>query len=738
MKRSLTQKQTPMSPRLAKNPNTPESSPSPSENSSKPTAAEALRRPRSSTMLSLAALSMGATAGVLLSGHGEEARATEPGLNQRPLSSEASGNPFGAVDTEVTATPEVIPDSTSIATQPEVAPKPELVQSPQGVEHTIQNGDTLWTLSQTYQVSADAIVAVNSINPDTVLQPGARVRIPDTASASTMVASAPIPTVQSEPSKIATDEALELESTTPLDKAQSRKTAPKVIAPRQSNQLNPEIAPESSDLAATPAPEVAFTQPIPLEVETPDFEPQTNFSDPVVIPVPAPQTATADSVLTPEPQEADAIAIEVPSSNDEVVVPQIDENLASTGLTTPQLLVPVAEAAKVYRVQSGDTIDEIALRYGVSRSDLTEVNRLTDPHQIRVNQELKIPEPQSRDRDRTQYETLIPDGAIANNTDLDPQTNRNEVVAPTETLISQTVESISDWQPTAVPEQEIVEVAPTASDNDNSAANPYVERLKADIERMREEYRNRNNSEPTTETPLSNLSGSRSATPDTTTVATAIEETNPEWQSDSRNGYIEVQVQDRRQPLTAPQVQASPQTQPLNRSSQSVQVAVAPTPPTNYNSILRPDNQRVEPNLPPLSPDNYLPDSPPQFDGYIWPAEGVFTSGYGRRWGRMHRGIDIAGPTGTPIVAAASGEIVSSGWNSGGYGNLVDIRHPDGSMTRYAHNSKLLVRKGQWVQQGQQIALMGSTGYSTGPHLHFELHPNGRGAANPMAYLPGR
>ncbi|MFP4009591.1 MAG: M23 family metallopeptidase, partial [Spirulinaceae cyanobacterium] len=115
-----------------------------------------------------------------------------------------------------------------------------------------------------------------------------------------------------------------------------------------------------------------------------------------------------------------------------------------------------------------------------------------------------------------------------------------------------------------------------------------------------------------------------------------------------------------------------------------------------------------------------------------------FTSGYGRRWGRMHRGIDIAGPTGTPIVAAASGEIIVAGWNSGGYGNLVDIRHPDGSMTRYAHNSKLLVRKGQWVQQGQQIALMGSTGYSTGPHLHFEIHPNGRGAANPIAYLPGR
>ena len=102
----------------------------------------------------------------------------------------------------------------------------------------------------------------------------------------------------------------------------------------------------------------------------------------------------------------------------------------------------------------------------------------------------------------------------------------------------------------------------------------------------------------------------------------------------------------------------------------------------------------------------------------------------------MHKGIDIAGPIGTPIMASAPGEVVSAGWNSGGYGNLVKVKHSDGSLTLYAHNSRILVRKGQKVEQGQQIAEMGSTGYSTGPHLHFELHPIGRGAANPMAYLP--
>jgi len=80
--------------------------------------------------------------------------------------------------------------------------------------------------------------------------------------------------------------------------------------------------------------------------------------------------------------------------------------------------------------------------------------------------------------------------------------------------------------------------------------------------------------------------------------------------------------------------------------------------------------------------------------------------------------------------------VITASWNSGGYGNLVDIRHPDGSLTRYGHNSRLLVRVGQQVQQGQEISEMGSTGFSTGPHCHFEVHPPGHGAVNPIAYLP--
>ncbi|MFL0776928.1 MAG: peptidoglycan DD-metalloendopeptidase family protein [Prochlorococcus sp.] len=121
--------------------------------------------------------------------------------------------------------------------------------------------------------------------------------------------------------------------------------------------------------------------------------------------------------------------------------------------------------------------------------------------------------------------------------------------------------------------------------------------------------------------------------------------------------------------------------------------------------------------------------------GYIWPTKGVFTSGYGWRWGRMHQGIDIANKVGTPIVAAKDGIVIYSGWKSS-YGYFIEIAHADGSSTRYAHSSVLLVKKGQIVPQGTKISLMGSTGRSTGPHLHFEIRKSGGTATNPLTLLP--
>jgi murein DD-endopeptidase MepM/ murein hydrolase activator NlpD len=104
----------------------------------------------------------------------------------------------------------------------------------------------------------------------------------------------------------------------------------------------------------------------------------------------------------------------------------------------------------------------------------------------------------------------------------------------------------------------------------------------------------------------------------------------------------------------------------------------------------------------------------------------------------MHKGIDVANNVGTPIVAAKSGRVVFSGWHDGGYGYLVTLAHADGSRSLYGHNSRLMVRVGQDVEQGSLISHMGSTGRSTGPHLHFEVHPPSSGAANPLQFLPPR
>lgn len=110
-----------------------------------------------------------------------------------------------------------------------------------------------------------------------------------------------------------------------------------------------------------------------------------------------------------------------------------------------------------------------------------------------------------------------------------------------------------------------------------------------------------------------------------------------------------------------------------------------------------------------------------------------YTSGFGRRWGRAHEGIDMAGPVGTPIHTTGDGVVTFAGWQSG-YGNLIKISHELGTETRYAHLNKIRVRVGQRVSQGELIGDMGNTGRSTGPHLHYEVRVNGR-AVDPMSFI---
>lgn len=114
----------------------------------------------------------------------------------------------------------------------------------------------------------------------------------------------------------------------------------------------------------------------------------------------------------------------------------------------------------------------------------------------------------------------------------------------------------------------------------------------------------------------------------------------------------------------------------------------------------------------------------------------TYSSAYGWRWGRMHAGIDLAAPQGTPVYAMHAGTVVLSGWYAG-YGYAVIIDHGDGTETLYGHNSELLVAEGQEVSAGDRISLVGNTGYSFGPHLHLEVHVDGN-PVEPVAWLKER
>lgn len=156
--------------------------------------------------------------------------------------------------------------------------------------------------------------------------------------------------------------------------------------------------------------------------------------------------------------------------------------------------------------------------------------------------------------------------------------------------------------------------------------------------------------------------------------------------------------------------------------------------------VIAEENALVNPDLVKPGMSLVLPGAKPEFGykdriskNFISPINGRISSYYGPRWGKIHEGIDWAVNVGTEVRAARSGKVVYSEWSSG-YGYTVVIEHQKGIRTLYAHNSKLLVYGGQWVERGQVISLSGNTGRSTGPHLHFEIQINGK-PVNPLNYI---
>jgi murein DD-endopeptidase MepM/ murein hydrolase activator NlpD len=138
--------------------------------------------------------------------------------------------------------------------------------------------------------------------------------------------------------------------------------------------------------------------------------------------------------------------------------------------------------------------------------------------------------------------------------------------------------------------------------------------------------------------------------------------------------------------------------------------------------------------LPPLPALTTVPE---QYTGSMrWPLDAyIVSSDYGARWGKMHKGLDLAADIGEPVYAIADGEVIYAGDGLRGYGNVVILRHDRKTSSLYAHNSELKVKQGDLVKQGTLIALLGSTGHSTGPHVHFEIR-DGDLAVNPHDRLP--
>jgi murein DD-endopeptidase MepM/ murein hydrolase activator NlpD len=187
-------------------------------------------------------------------------------------------------------------------------------------------------------------------------------------------------------------------------------------------------------------------------------------------------------------------------------------------------------------------------------------------------------------------------------------------------------------------------------------------------------------------------------------------------------------------PQDAPMIDPSLESPFLDATAPS-STPTAPSDLIEDIEITIPENLSAATVKPPSSP------TAPSFsrtERVLWPLSGVMTSRFGwrrLRGNRFHTGIDLAAPTGTRVYAALSGRVEFAGWNRQGYGYLVIIRGWDNRQYYYGHNSRILVKRGAWVRQGQVISRVGSTGFSTGPHLHFEIRV-GNKARNPLAYLP--
>jgi len=596
----------------------------------------------------------------------------------------------------------------AIAAEPVPAPSVESSSATTpGYTYTVQPNDTLVQVARAHEVALEALAAANHLTVDASLAPGQQLVIParsNPQSAVGIVGTFPAATNES----LTATTVAERATATTEDKAER----PATIA------LNTTQIPALPDVAREAGEQLSATA---VELPGPSAQPPAPAAPPVAAGEAAPNVfvTSISSAQAPvldrlqAPQERLSQALGSLSGN-------ASQQLRSTNEAIGLLALESAPAA------SSDVVApaSIALRaaQAPALAEPAETTEAADS-ETSSSSDLVVSLPMGGDRHLT---------AVA----VSAQPLDRPAVPMSATKAIPAAEAgggAANPLPSIAAPQPIAGVAtsdvPTASSRFQPATansdlasprySPYIDGLRAEIQALQSRYQGQGASESARSGAISLLSPAASTAVTASRLPVAANQAAPNPKPTELTplpGALNAEDPRRTQLMAAA-------SEPLSGRDPRVQTLL---------------NSSVAPQLPPLAdPSNYLPGGrPSQSRGYIWPTQGVLTSGYGWRWGRMHRGIDIAAPIGTPIVAAADGVVVSAGWNSGGYGNLVDIRHPDGSLTRYAHNNRLLVRAGQEVRQGQLISEMGTTGRSTGPHLHFEVRPTGQGAVNPMAFMP--
>lgn len=647
--------------------------------------------------------------------------------------------------------------------------------------HTVEEGDSLWHIAAEHQADVTSIKAANGIEPDEVLRVGQVLRVPSVIDGMedadhpqkvqrlalsgnvrgsvggdlSVVFGEELPLAEEDtepndglggPSLAQLEEstAAQLESKpkaeVPYELTAAALSNTEAAENRTSSDLaeddSPSLESETTVAALPESMPLSAVQGNPLEelrsVSSEDVQTSSRSvaeeveeldADSVVSVAVAPTTPTSapansgDGWHNQDIQSAAEEAEEL-STDKPLTVAALDDNRPNQSgleLNAPDQAVDT----RVYRVKSGDTFWNIASRHGLSPDELMDYNSGQRPESLVVGETIVVPLPQAQVSESTSESTLA-------------SANLDQSQQARESAIRDHVARIREAANREVDQEELKariiavrQSLETADDGMSAAPSLEFHRSQGQSESGALPQAGASEVSSPVQSRLGEGSRSSVARSDWTVVDAASDSNGPELAA-----------------LIAP-AEAAPELAETVAAPSAVPenlMAVAPMGPEAYRASPQiPVGETVTPGMPML-PDSgdFLPEAPNRFNGYTWPSQGTLTSGYGWRWGRMHRGIDIAGPVGTPIMAAAPGVVVRSGWNSGGYGNLVDIRHADGSMTRYAHNSRNLVREGQQVRQGQQIAEMGSTGFSTGPHLHFEVHLPNSGTVNPLAYLPGR